>query len=83
MHCPRCRAENREGLKFCEDWGARLSVTCPQCRAEVTPGKRFSGSCGTPVAGHLDRFPAPEAYTPKHLVEYRREGAARREVDAA
>ena len=70
MQCPRCRAENRDGLKFCEDCGARLSVACSQCGAELAPGKRFCGVCGTPVAGQTrDRFVAPEAYTPKHLVE--------------
>ncbi|MGH7320945.1 MAG: double zinc ribbon domain-containing protein [Candidatus Rokuibacteriota bacterium] len=37
MHCPRCHAQTREGLKFCEDCGARLAAPCPQCGTEVTP----------------------------------------------
>jgi class 3 adenylate cyclase/tetratricopeptide (TPR) repeat protein len=70
MQCPRCRAENRDGLKFCEDCGARLGGTCSRCGAEITPGKRFCGSCGAPVAGQTaDRFAVPESYTPKHLAE--------------
>jgi class 3 adenylate cyclase/pimeloyl-ACP methyl ester carboxylesterase len=70
MQCPRCRAENRDGLKFCEDCGTRLGVICSQCGAEVTPGKKFCGSCGAPIAGQTaDRFASPQTYTPKHLAE--------------
>src|SRR5919197_3715007 len=71
MRCSRCQAENREGLRFCEDCGARLAATCPSCGAEVTPGKKFCGSCGTPLAGtHPEgRFTSPHTYTPQHLAE--------------
>ncbi len=70
MQCPRCHAQTREGLRFCEDCGARLAALCPQCGTEVTPGKRFCGSCGAPVTVPVvDRFAAPDAYTPKHLAE--------------
>ena len=70
MQCPRCHAQNRDGLKFCEDCGARLALACPQCGAEVTAGKKFCGSCGAPIAGqHGGRFAAPDTYTPLHLAE--------------
>ena len=71
MNCPQCRAETREGLKFCEDCGARLALACPSCGAEITSGKRFCGECGARiVAGPPSRqFPSPESYTPKHLAE--------------
>jgi class 3 adenylate cyclase/tetratricopeptide (TPR) repeat protein len=70
MQCPRCHAQTREGLRFCEDCGARLAALCPQCGTEVTPGKRFCGSCGAPVTVQVvDRFAAPDGYTPKHLAE--------------
>ena len=68
MRCLRCHAENRDGLKFCEDCGARLAMPCRQCGAELTPGKRFCGACGAPTA-EAPRFAAPEAYTPKHLAD--------------
>src|SRR3989442_3779580 len=71
MQCPRCHAENRDGLRFCEDCGARLAVTCASCGAEVTPGKRFCGKCGQ-AAGSTTaepRFASPQSYTPKHLAE--------------
>src|SRR5438874_4931982 len=76
MRCPQCQAENLDGLRFCEDCGARLDLKCPQCGAEIRPGKKFCGLCGqaltapSPVAGpSLPVSPSPEAYTPKHLAE--------------
>jgi class 3 adenylate cyclase/tetratricopeptide (TPR) repeat protein len=70
MQCPRCRAENRDGLRFCEDCGSRLTLTCVQCGGDLAPGKRFCGSCGTPATDQsAARTPSPESYTPKHLAE--------------
>ncbi len=71
MKCPRCQAENREGLRFCEDCGARLTVTCTACGAEFTPGKKFCGSCGAAFGATSPdgRDTSPSAYTPKHLAE--------------
>src|SRR5262245_36553976 len=69
MRCARCQAQNREGLRFCEDCGARLAATCPSCGAEVTAGKKFCGACGTSLGASETRFTAPESYTPKHLAE--------------
>ena len=70
MTCPRCHAENRDGLRFCEDCGSRLTLTCAQCGGELAPGKRFCGSCGTPATGQpAARTASPEFYTPKHLAE--------------
>jgi hypothetical protein len=70
MQCPRCRSENRDAVKFCEDCGTRLTSSCLQCGAEITPGKRFCGSCGASVAIQpADRFAGPATYTPKHLAE--------------
>src|SRR5262245_19901399 len=70
MQCPRCHVENREGLRFCEDCGSRLTLTCAQCGGDLAPGKRFCGSCGAPAVGSsAARTPTPESYTPKHLAE--------------
>ncbi len=70
MTCPRCHAENGDGLRFCEDCGSRLTPACAQCGGELAPGKRFCGSCGTPAAGQsAARTASPESYTPKHLAE--------------
>ena len=71
MKCPRCQAENRAGLRFCEDCGARLVAACPSCGAEFTPGKRYCGSCGAPfsTATEQARFASPETFTPRYLAE--------------
>ena len=70
MKCPRCQAENREGVRFCEECGARLELTCPSCGAGIVPGKKFCGSCGAPLAAEpAARFSSPQSYTPRHLAE--------------
>ena len=70
MTCPRCHAENRDGLRFCEDCGSRRTPTCAQCGGELAPGKRFCGSCGAPAGiESAGRTPSPESYTPRHLAE--------------
>jgi hypothetical protein len=76
MQCLQCQAENLDGLRFCEDCGARLDLKCPQCGAEIRPGKKFCGSCGrtlgalTPLtAPSRPVTPSAESYTPKHLAE--------------
>lgn len=70
MKCPRCQAQNREGVRFCEQCGNRLMVTCPSCGGEISVDKKFCGSCGVPVAlPPPSQFVRPETYTPKHLVE--------------
>jgi class 3 adenylate cyclase/tetratricopeptide (TPR) repeat protein len=69
MTCPRCHAENRASLRFCEDCGSRLTLACSQCGGELAPGKRFCGSCGAPAGQSAARTARPESYTPKHLAE--------------
>ena len=71
MNCPRCQAQNREAVRFCEECGARLEVTCPSCGAAVGLDKKFCGHCGSGLGGGqpTDRFTAPQTYTPKHLAE--------------
>ncbi|MBI2468196.1 MAG: AAA family ATPase [Candidatus Rokubacteria bacterium] len=70
MQCPRCRAQNEEGARFCEDCGARLELVCPSCGAPATAGKKFCRSCGASLAAEpAGRFASPQAYTPKHLAE--------------
>ena len=70
MTCPRCRAQNDEGARFCEDCGARLDAVCPSCGAAVAPGKKFCRSCGAALSsGPAGRFESPKSYTPKYLAE--------------
>jgi len=70
VNCPRCQAQNRQGIRFCEECGARLELACPTCGSPAIPGKRFCGNCGAPLAGETGgRIQTPHAYTPKHLAE--------------
>ena len=70
MLCPRCRAENRAGVRFCETCGGRIAATCATCGSELVADKRFCGSCGSRVATTpAARSASPQAYTPAHLAE--------------
>ncbi len=53
--CPRCGAENAQGVKFCNNCGIQLAGQatpaqtgiCPSCNAQNAPGTKFCGECGT------------------------------------
>src|SRR5437660_6156228 len=73
MQCPRCRAENREGRRFCSECGLSFASACLSCGFLNEGSEKFCGGCGrsltlapTPVE---PRFNSPESYTPKHLAE--------------
>ena len=45
--CPECGHRNSEGVKFCQECGAKLGASnCRKCGAALTPGTRFCGECG-------------------------------------
>ena len=45
--CHSCGHGNPEGIKFCQECGAKLGATfCVSCGEELQPGIRFCGSCG-------------------------------------
>ena len=46
MKCQNCGSDNREGVKFCEECGAKLELECPNCKAKLPLGKNFCGECG-------------------------------------
>ena len=74
MRCPKCRHENEEGAKFCEDCAAPLGRTCAKCGRWLSPKARFCPECAEPTglmpeASVATRFTSPSNYTPKHLVE--------------
>lgn len=46
MKCPECQFDNREGIKFCEECGAKMELKCPKCGAEIPFGTKFCGECG-------------------------------------
>jgi len=73
MQCPRCRAENREGRRFCGECGLSFASTCPSCGFLNEGSERFCGGCGKSLAAGPTpaepRFSSPHSYTPKHLAE--------------
>jgi len=46
MKCQKCHFENREGVKFCEECGAKFEFECPVCKASIPLGRKFCGECG-------------------------------------
>ena len=46
--CPGCGYQNPEGVKFCQECGAKLgsAAACPSCGQANPPGTRFCGGCG-------------------------------------
>jgi class 3 adenylate cyclase len=73
MKCPLCQSDNREGVKFCQDCGARMEVPCPSCSAMSPPGKKFCGECGGRLRETEPLLPLdtskPASYAPKHLAD--------------
>jgi DNA repair exonuclease SbcCD ATPase subunit len=51
--CTVCGYRNSEGVKFCQECGAKLGANalCPSCGAKLTPGVRFCGECGARLEG--------------------------------
>ena len=58
MKCPKCQSENREGVKFCEECGAKFEIECPECKSKIPVGKKFCGECGYNLS--LVSKPAPK-----------------------
>ena len=46
MKCPECQFDNREGIKFCEECGAKIELKCLKCGAGIPFGRKFCGECG-------------------------------------
>jgi len=48
--CRNCGTVNPEGVKFCQECGAKLGApakaVCPLCGVENPPGTKFCGNCG-------------------------------------
>jgi class 3 adenylate cyclase/predicted ATPase len=46
MICAKCKTENPEGLKFCNECGVALGSSCASCGFENAPRAKFCGECG-------------------------------------
>ena len=59
--CPRCRAANRQGRRFCGECGAPLLVECPACGFGNEADERFCGGCGAALGVEPAPLAAPPA----------------------
>ena len=57
MECPSCRAEVRDGSRFCDECGASAPLRCLSCGSENRPGARFCSECGLKL--NRPDLPAP------------------------
>src|SRR5207253_2243030 len=71
MQCARCRAENREGRRFCGECGLSLAATCPFCGFANEGNEKFCGGCGRALtaAPEEPKLLSPQAYMPQYLAE--------------
>jgi class 3 adenylate cyclase/tetratricopeptide (TPR) repeat protein len=71
MKCPKCRHENTDKAKFCEECAAPLARACDNCGTQVTSTAKFCPQCGHPLSAVRDdpRFASPKNYTPQHLAD--------------
>jgi len=64
MRCAKCRAQNLDDARFCDECGSALESPCPACGTRNRPGARFCRECSAPLGG---RERSPTSYTPQHL----------------
>ena len=78
MQCPKCQAENPEGMKFCGGCGAKLETICQHCNFSNPPQFKFCGECGqslpvpasaSPVPPPIDPITKLKRYLPTGLAE--------------
>src|SRR5262249_53691731 len=46
MLCAKCKTENPEGLKFCNECGTPFKTPCASCGFENASAAKFCGQCG-------------------------------------
>jgi len=73
MKCPKCRFDNREGARFCNECGHKFEQACPECGATNRVGSKFCDECGYDLrtfkaASPID-YSKPQSYTPNFLAE--------------
>jgi hypothetical protein len=57
MKCLGCGFYNRDGIKFCEECGAKLELVCPGCNAMIPLGRKFCGECGQSLTTPTESAP--------------------------
>jgi uncharacterized membrane protein YvbJ len=62
MRCAKCGTDNRQGARFCDKCGDKLSPRCVSCGAETRTDAKFCNSCGAALGA--DAAVATPASTP-------------------
>src|SRR5262249_15000854 len=59
MRCASCGFENRAGMAFCTECGARLQQSCASCGFKNTAQAKFCGKCGLRFPSQPPAAPPP------------------------
>ncbi len=59
MRCSNCKADNPDGLKFCNECGAALRRICAKCGFENSAAAKFCGECAAKLEDGSSRSAAP------------------------
>jgi hypothetical protein len=66
MKCPKCGAELKDGVKFCQECGTKIEVAqpvkqfCRECGNEIPAGAKFCPYCGADIH-FIDKIKAENA----------------------
>jgi class 3 adenylate cyclase/tetratricopeptide (TPR) repeat protein len=82
MQCPKCQFENRKGVDFCEECGAKLELECPNCEAKIPLGRKFCGKCGYDFSESTETAPLQEIEHDIRIPESRPEETVLTEITA-
>jgi class 3 adenylate cyclase/tetratricopeptide (TPR) repeat protein len=64
MLCAKCKTENPDGLKFCNECGAPFKTPCASCGFENASTAKFCGACGGALSNNgvgIYSLPAPSS----------------------
>src|SRR5215469_1145440 len=68
MRCSNCKADNPDGLRFCNECGAALKRTCAKCGFENPAAAKFCGQCAAKLENGLSKSgTAPDDVVPAQI----------------
>ena len=59
MRCASCQHENEAAALFCQECGAKLSLTCTVCGTELKPSAKLCLKCGAHAVATASGVPSP------------------------
>jgi class 3 adenylate cyclase/tetratricopeptide (TPR) repeat protein len=82
MQCPKCQFENREGVDFCEECGAKFELECPNCEAKIPLERKFCGKCGYALSESKETASPKESEHDTQIPESSLEETVKTEIKA-